>query len=97
MNLKSHLAGASLICLASAVQAQQASSPDTTPVSPLVITATKIATPLDQVASSITLISADQIAGLAAYIHEQQNKAMAQSGGIGLSKLIDQGLQKESA
>jgi len=62
MNLKSHLAGASLICLASAVQAQQASSPDTTPVSPLVITATKIATPLDQVASSITLITADQIA-----------------------------------
>jgi vitamin B12 transporter len=62
MNFKSHLAGASLICLASAAQAQQASSPDTTPVSPLVITATKIATPLDQVASSITLITADQIA-----------------------------------
>ncbi len=62
MNFKSKLAGASLICLASAAQAQQAPVTDATPVSPLVITATKIATPQDQVGSSITLITADQIA-----------------------------------
>ncbi len=62
MNFKSKLAGASLICLAVRRSRRNRRPPDTTPVSPLVITATKIATPLDQVASSITLITADQIA-----------------------------------
>ena len=40
----------------------------------------------------------DQSSDAAFGLGEQElAKAMAQSGGIGLSKLIDQGLQKESA
>src|SRR5450432_3358179 len=81
MNIRLTIAAAVLVGLAGAAQAQEAGPASQTLVSPLVVTATRIPSPEDQVGSAITLITAAQIAD-----HQWRTlpDALAQAPGLNL-------------
>jgi len=88
-SLRAAPAGAFVICLGSAMAAtaQEAVVP-VTPVSPLVVTATRIPTSLDQIASSITLITdqtieANQWRTLPETLADVPGLSVVQTGGPG--------------
>lgn len=82
------IGGPILLALAVPALAMAQEQPPDTPVTPLVVTATRIPTALDQVASSITLITADDIAAfqrreLPDLLNDAPGLNVVQTGGPG--------------